>query len=348
MNDMRQQRIHQLQYKMRQEKVDRFLLIDTTSIDYLIGHRFHPGERFLGLLVSQNETPILFLNRLFPCEQSELFSVVDISDGDDIIALLGQYLQGNQAIDDHLPAAIVLPLIAKVPSLQVGSYLVNELRLIKDQEEQNRMRAASKCNDEVMAEVEALLHVGVSDLEVEDQIHAIHRRLGVTASFPPIVAFQQTASDPHGSANGQTLQQNDCVVIDMGLVLDDYCSDMTRTFLFGETKMKDIYEVVRQANLAAIACVAPGVRFCDIDEAARSVIADAGYGQYFTHRTGHGIGLDVHEPMDVGPANEAIVKEGMCFSIEPGIYLPGVGGVRIEDLVLVSEHGAEVLNAYPK
>ena len=123
---------------------------------------------------------------------------------------------------------------------------------------------------------------------------------------------------------------------------------MTRTYFVGQNSMEEVYETVRRANLAGIAAVKPGVRFCDIDRACRQVIEEAGYGPYFIHRTGHGIGLSVHEPFDVSAVDEIIVEEGMCFSIEPGIYLPGVGGVRIEDLVLVTSDGCEVLNHDPK
>ena len=125
---------------------------------------------------------------------------------------------------------------------------------------------------------------------------------------------------------------------------------MTRTFFFrsASEKQREVYEAVRRANEAARALVAPGVRFCDLDAAARTVIQEAGYGPYFTHRLGHQIGLDVHEPGDVSAVHDAPVQPGMTFSIEPGIYLPGEFGVRIEDLVLVTDEGCEVLNADPR
>ena len=139
------------------------------------------------------------------------------------------------------------------------------------------------------------------------------------------------------------------VLFDIGGRHRNYCSDMTRTFFWGEPDEETarIYDIVRHANEAAEALIAPGVRMSDLDHAARDVIEDAGYGKYFTHRLGHSIGLQDHEPGDVSLVNEQLVEPGMTFSIEPGIYLPGRTGVRIEDLALVTESGVEILNAYP-
>ena len=128
----------------------------------------------------------------------------------------------------------------------------------------------------------------------------------------------------------------------------DYCSDMTRTFLQKNPKMEEIYEIVKNANIAAEKAIRPGMKYREIDAVARDLISSYGYGQYFTHRLGHGIGLEVHEGYDVSSSDEEIVLEGHCFSIEPGIYLPDVGGVRIEDLVIVTKDGCKVLNSYSK
>ena len=202
-----------------------------------------------------------------------------------------------------------------------------------------------------MAELPGLVHEGATERGIAAQLLDIYRAHGAEDfSFPPIVSFGAHAADPHHEPDGTALRAGEVVLFDIGGRRERYCSDMTRTFFFGEPDAESarVYDVVRRANEAAEALVRPGVRFCDLDRAARGVIEDAGYGPYFTHRLGHSIGLEDHEPGDVSSVNEDVVEPGMTFSIEPGVYLPGRTGVRIEDLVLVTEDGAEVLNAYPK
>lgn len=344
-------RIQALQQQLHDHEVSQLLISDPMAIKYLINRLFSPGERFLGLLVQPDKTPQLFLNRLFPCTASSEFEIISYEDGADVVTLIQKYLQpAALAVDQALPARILLPLMKDqaVDQFMLGSSFVEQLRLRKDEAEQEAMRRASLLNDQIMEAVSKILQPGIVDYEVEEFILNQHRKHNVQLSFAPIVAFGEGSSDPHGCACGRILQQEDVAIIDMGLVLDSYCSDMTRTFVFCRPDMEAIYNIVKEANLAAIQAVKPGVCFCDIDAAARQVIERAGYGEYFVHRTGHGIGLEVHEPMDVSKVNTNLVDVGMCFSIEPGIYLPGVGGVRIEDLVIVQKDGAEVLNFFPK
>ena len=164
------------------------------------------------------------------------------------------------------------------------------------------------------------------------------------------MSFGANAGDPHHESDDTVLKRGDVVLFDIGGRRCNYCSDMTRTFFWGEPDEETarIYDIVRRANEAAEALIKPGVRLCDLDAAARSLITAAGYGEYFNHRLGHFIGQTDHEKGDVSSANTAVAKPGMIFSIEPGIYLPGEFGVRIEDLVLVTETGCEVLNRNDK
>lgn len=169
-------------------------------------------------------------------------------------------------------------------------------------------------------------------------------------SFEPLVAFGPNAADPHHGPDNTVLKEGDVILFDVGCIKDGYCSDMTRSFYYRTITdtHREVYETVRAANEAAIAKVKPGVPLCELDLTARNLITDKGYGPQFNHRLGHFIGLSCHEFGDVSSVNTRLAEPGMIFSIEPGIYLTGDTGVRIEDLVLVTETGCEVLNHYPK
>lgn len=324
------------------------LVADPKMIQYLIGTHFEVGERFLGLLLQDNQA-ILFLNKLFPYENDQL-NIVRFGDEEDPIDQLMQHWHGDTLKVDHaLPSGFLLRLMKMRPLADYHlDTMMDQIRSIKDEHEIDLMRQASQINDMVMAKVPSLLKIGVSETEVALKIVAMFKEVSDGISFKPIIAFGDHASDPHAVPSERCLKEGEAIVVDMGCVYQGYCSDMTRTFFVGHNPMKKVYDIVLAANLAAIAQVRPGVSLGVIDHAARSVIHDAGYGSYFIHRTGHGIGTSVHEPYPVSLESEVICHEGMVFSIEPGIYLPEVGGVRIEDLVLVTRYGVEVLNAYPK
>lgn len=336
--------------------LSQLLVCDLRSIQYLTGAYVEPGERFLGLLLRAGESrPTLFLNELFTAPADIEAEVVSFNDTDDPIALLAERCDAAAALgcDKNLPARFLIPMMERnvAAGFALASDAVDDARAIKDDEERALMRAASATNDAAMARFRELVHEGATEQEIAGKLEDIYRELGAQGhSFAPIVSFGANAADPHHEPDGTVLKEGDVVLFDVGCRQDEYCADMTRTFFFGEPdeEQRRVYEIVRQANEAGRAAVHPGARFCDIDGAARKVIEDAGYGPYFTHRLGHQIGLDVHEPGDVSSVNEACVQQGMCFSIEPGIYLPGRFGVRIEDLVIVTENGCEVLNAYPR
>lgn len=326
---------------------DAALVTDPNAIRYFTGTKFAPGERLLALVVKKNGESKLLINKLFLYDGA--VPAVWFSDAQDGVSLLGDMLEGTVAVDKNFPARFLLRLQQLKPQLklEIGT-VIDEVKAVKTPEEQHKMIRASLVNDSVMAEVAGMIALGKSESALRDEIDALFQKVSQGNSFDTIVAYGDHAADPHGVPGDRVLKEGEAVVVDMGCVVDGYCADMTRTFFVGHNPEKELYDLVLRANLAGIAAVKPGIPFKEIDLAARKVIEDAGYGAYFTHRLGHGIGMEVHEPFDVSATDEVIVQEGMCFSIEPGIYIPGRVGIRIEDLVCVTADGCRVLNAYPK
>ena len=332
----------------------QMLITDPMSIYYLTDVYVQPFERFFGLLLRVDGNHVLFLNKLFFVPQDVGIEKVWYSDTDPVTDIVAKYLDHSSplAVDKDLTARHLLPLMEKkaAASFINGSPAVDYTRGIKDAEEQKKMIAASEINDAAMAQFKTLIHDGVTEAEAAGKMLEIYHSLGAEGfSFSPLVAFGANAADPHHEPDDTVVKPGDCVLFDVGCIKDGYCSDMTRTFYFKEVSehCREIYHIVRRANEAAEALIRPGVRLCDIDAAARDLITKEGYGPQFNHRLGHFIGLKEHEYGDVSSGFDWPVQPGMIFSIEPGIYLTGDTGVRIEDLVLVTEDGVKILNRYP-
>lgn len=340
---------------MKEKNLTQLLVTDTASIFYLTGRWIEAGERLLVLLIRQSGKPVLFINELFPEKESEDLDFVWIKDTTDSIALLAEKLEKEEVlgIDKNWPSGFLIRLMETTGSAKVvnSSLLLDLIRSRKDEEEIQFMREASRLNDDAMTMLIDALHEDMTEKEMEDRLREIYDSLGAEGfSFTPIIAYGKNGANPHHENSHRLLKEGDSVILDIGCRKDNYASDMTRTVFYMEVdeKAKEVYETVLKANRKAIEKVKPGVKFSEIDEAARAVIEEKGYGKYFTHRTGHSIGIEVHEYGDVSSANEDLLMPGMIFSVEPGIYLEGELGVRIEDLVLVTEEGHEVLNSYPK
>lgn len=352
---MNQVRLSKVLELMKNQDLDQMLVSDPAAIFYLTGKWIHPGERLLCLLIKANGDNKLFINELFPVSEDLGAEKIWFNDTQDGVIFIAEHTDSSKTIgvDKNWPSKFLLRLMElKGGSSYVnGSEIVDRVRMNKDEDERNFMRTASKLNDQAMAMIQKELKENVSEVKMSQILAGIYEELGADGfSFNPIIGFGANAADPHHDIDKSVVKEGDSVIFDIGCVKDSYCSDMTRTAFYKSVseKGREVFEIVKEANLRAIAAVKPGVRFCDIDAAARDYITEKGYGKYFTHRTGHSIGIECHDFGDVSSINTMPVEEGMIFSIEPGIYLSGEVGVRIEDLVIVTKDGCEVLNQYPK
>jgi Xaa-Pro dipeptidase len=350
---MKEQRIKRVEDRMKAMGLDSLIVSNPMSINYLSGILMEPYERMFVLLLRANGKHVFFLNKLFNISQKD-FEEVWYSDTDDYVGLLADKVgEGRLGVDQSWQARFLIPLMERKPGLKVslGSSCVDDCRACKDDEELELMRKASQINDEVMLLAKAFIKEGVTEKQVADFIEQEFIAHGAQGpSFSTIVSFGANAADPHHETDDTAVKPGDVVLIDMGCRYKGYCSDMTRSFFFKAADSIDlkIHDIVRTANQKAEALVRPGVRLCDVDKAARDHIASFGYGELFTHRLGHFIGQEEHESGDVSATSPIIAKAGMVFSIEPGIYMAGRLGVRVEDLVLVTETGCEILNKVEK
>ena len=224
-------------------------------------------------------------------------------------------------------------------------------RAVKEEWELERMRKAQAITDAAFSEVLGRIKVGMTELELQAElIYCLYKNGGEGLSFDPIVVSGPNTSLPHGVAGNRVIQEGDFITMDFGVIVGGYCSDMTRTVAVGwvTDEMEKVYLTVLEAQKAGIAATRPGVVGKEVDAAARQVIIDAGYGDYFGHGYGHSLGLEVHENPSCNPREERIMEENMVCSAEPGIYLPGKFGVRIEDVVIFKQDGCEDITASPK
>ncbi|MPW25989.1 M24 family metallopeptidase [Alkalibaculum sp. M08DMB] len=352
---MKIKRVNNVLEIMKERGLSQLLINDIYSIYYLTGVYIDSGERFFSLLLKTNGEHKLFVNRLFLLQANCLVDKVIYSDTDSIMNIVSKYLDSNTplGVDKELPAKFLLPLIhgGAAKEYKIGSLCIDQVRGIKDKEEQDKMRIVSKINDSAMERLKNIIIPGISEKEAANKLLDIYYELGADEySFEPLIAFGENAAEPHHSVDNTILKDGDCILFDIGCKKNMYCADMTRTFFYKQVseEHQKIYDCVKQANEKAIHQIKPGIRFKDIDQVARTYIEDAGYGDKFTHRLGHFIGIEVHEYGDVSESNSDIIQEGMIFSIEPGIYIQGDVGVRIEDLVMVTKDGCELLNYYSK
>jgi D-alanyl-D-alanine dipeptidase len=338
------------------EKAGLAGLLVTPGADlvYLTGYAPLPLERLTLLGLSSGRDPFLVVPALErPAAEAapgvEGLELIDWRDGQSPYeTVAGLMRAGRFAITDQTWSSHLLGLgqaTADCMFVAAGRALPL-LRAVKDPDELELLRAAGQAADAAFADVVELAFAGRRESDVAADLDRLLRQRGHDRVDFTIVGSGPNAASPHHEAGERTIEPGDAVVMDFGGVKEGYCSDITRTVFAGEPdeEKQNVYDVVRAAQQVAFEAVRPGALAQDVDRAARALITEAGYGELFVHRTGHGIGLEVHEPPYIVEGDETVLRQGMTFSDEPGIYLPGRFGVRIEDQVAVTPEGAERLN----
>jgi len=337
-------------------------LVITPGYDlrYLIGSRAQTFERLTALVVPASGAPTVVVPRLELAALKESaaadlgLAVADWVDGEDPYRLVAAALGGAPAavaVTDAMPALHLLPLadvLGVVPVL--ATVVLRELRMVKDGAEIDALRKAGAAIDRVHARVPDFLVPGRTEADVAADIAEVIVAEGHSEVAFIIVGSGPHGADPHHECSDRELRAGDIVVVDIGGSYEPgYHSDSTRTYSLGEpsAEVAQRYSVLQRAQRAAVDAVRPGVTAQQVDAAARDVLTAAGLGEYFVHRTGHGIGLSVHEEPYIVAGNDLPLTAGMAFSVEPGIYFPGQWGARIEDIVVVTENGAEPVNNRP-
>jgi Xaa-Pro aminopeptidase len=358
-NGIYAERLERVQAEMRRRGVDRLFVTPSSDMIYLLGYPAEPSERLTLLGIPRAGRPFAVAPRLDAMLLDERRELLDVHAWDEtespfeLVARLSEGSDGQTiAISDHSYAIFLLRLQAVMPEarFQSANPVLRELRMIKDDQEVAALREAAERTDAAWKRfVETVKLAGRTEREIGAELSRLLLEAGMESVAFMIVASGSNSAMPHHEAGHRVVQAGDAIVFDFGARWAHYNSDMTRTVHVGQPSdaFREVYDIVLQANIAAFEAVLPGVACEDIDTAAREIISAAGYGDYFIHRVGHGLGLDVHEEPYFVHGNELPLQPGMVFSDEPGVYLPGRFGVRTEDTLLCTVDGAERLNRTP-
>ncbi|SOC45210.1 M24 family metallopeptidase [Salinicoccus kekensis] len=338
------------------------IITDPVNIFYFTGFYADPHERYMSLIIGSAGESYLFvpaLDRDAAAEKAKVDHIIPISDEEDPFDILGQHLGASvHTIGVEMNVMTVAhqngiqSIYNEAAFVDIQSE-INALRVYKSREEVEGLKKAVALIEKVLDKGLETVERGMTEADLVAEFEYLMKKYGASGpSFSTMVLSGEKAALPHGKPDDTKLEDGDFLLIDFGVITyDRYCSDITRTFVIGEAdeKQKEIYDIVRRSTQAGVDAVKAGVPLKEFDIAARNVIEEAGYGEYFNNRVGHGLGIEVHEAPSIHHLNEDIAKPGMVFTIEPGIYIPGYGGVRIEEEVYINEDGkAEVLTNYPR
>lgn len=352
---MMEDRCRALTEAMRERKIDIVAVGPTTNMKYLLGGTPHPDERLCVLLVSADSMQMI-APRL---NEEQIRSITDVplllwDDDEGPGRALGSSIlcrgEKKVAVDPTMRADFLLAIIETGSCRNVVSAddLFGSLRIRKSEKELQLLRTAARQADRAMEQAAEVCVPGMTERELAWEIEAFFRKDGAQQVMFTLIAAGSNGARPHHESGGTVIEDGMPVIIDIGASLNGYMSDITRVVCAGEPEVEflQVYEVVREANEKGRRAVRPGKAAGEVDAACRDFIAGTGYGENFIHRTGHGIGLSVHEPPWIMRGSEFEIETGMTFSIEPGIYLPGRFGARVEDIVLVTDSGCETLTGF--
>lgn len=353
-------RLERARKVLADQGIDALMVGPSADLRYLVGYEALPLERLTLLVVPAEGEPHLVVPELETARAEDsgatrYVHLVPWGETDDPIAEVSRLVGGGDgrsfAVQDRLWTSFTLQLQDALAGARwmPGNQVMRELRMIKTEEERRLLREVGAAIDRVHAQVPALLRPGRREREVGRDIAELIREDHDEVNFV-IVGSGPNGASPHHETGERVLERGDAVVVDIGGTRQGYCSDCTRNYVVGETPdgYGELHEVLEAAQQAAVEAVAPGVPAEAIDAAARDIITDAGYGERFIHRTGHGIGIEAHEEPWIVAGNDLLLAEGMAFSVEPGIYIPERYGARIEDIVIVTDSGVENLNNRPR
>ncbi|MEA2399032.1 MAG: Xaa-Pro aminopeptidase [Thermoleophilaceae bacterium] len=336
---------------MRERDLDALLVTNLVNVRYLTGFTGSNALCLVGPGLRLFFTDFRYVTQA----RREVGDAFDREQGrQDLLEDVAERMSGRVAFEDaHLTVRQHERLRGYAGDdveLVAAGRLVEDLRKVKDDSELERIRAAAALADEIFEHARAMGLAGRTERDVAVELETEMRRRGSDPSFPSIVAGGPNGSLPHARPGGDAIEPGTLVVIDMGCVLDGYCSDCTRTFATGPIPdgAAEVYDLVLRTQVATLDEIRPGVACRDVDAFARQLIAAAGHGERFGHGLGHGVGLEVHEQPTLSRAGEGELAAGNVVTVEPGVYVPDEFGVRIEDLVVVSESGREVLSGFPK
>lgn len=358
---MTQSRFDKLNASLRTSDLDAVILNPGPTLTHLTGLRFHLMERPVVLLFAKDQVPAIVLPELelqkvasLPYELQVFAYPENPSEWGSVFRRATQTLglDGKRVgVEPRQLRLLEFRYVrdgAPEADYPDGSDVLSGLRLRKDGSEVEAMRRAVKIAQDALEATIPSIKVGLTEKEIAAELVTQLLKHGSEPELPfaPIISGGPNAANPHASPSDRKLQTGDLLVVDWGAAYDGYISDLTRTFAVGEVddEYRKIHQIVQDANAAGRAAGKPGVPCAAVDKAARDVIEQAGYGVYFTHRTGHGIGMEGHEEPYMRGDNMQSLEPGMAFTVEPGIYLPGRNGVRIEDNVVITENGADVLS----